>query len=465
MPNRTKKYFYKLHVPVCRGEYKSALTLMKNHLLHYEALSEFRTQFYKDLLTYEHVVGTQLRIDKVSFADGSQDDAFNFWGYRLDKDGIKYLLPCKDRSGNEIDLKSVLPIMVTATQKVAHRNEVYLLIKKYASARFTPKKTMEFREFVDNLSYFEHSKPEHLKLYWFITLAQVFGRANFRISSPASFGKDSVVDIMGNLVGNCATIVNPTRAKLEYRTMYKLLAVNEVASIQKAEWDLIEQFLLDAGAFKPRIEKQTRAFGAVGESLDIGQFSLSLLYNDVDHYHNIENYLDFKAHKALLNRFPPFRLHGVYREDFTTAKNENIPRFVKAHFEEYKDLLYNYTYYKQHIFDIRHGFSTARMRMNMPERWIANIKALLSIVDAYCETQEEFDKWIDVIEKSMDDYKEMLSYPAYFTKLKKRLSPADLRSAVESIKKADEYKDKNVILQGILENGIAKDYKDVKGLW
>lgn len=435
---------------------------MKDHLLHYEMLAEFSSEFYKDLLKPEHVIGTQLRIAKASYVDGSEDEGFNFWGYRLDKDGVKYLLPSKNKAGEEIELKNVLPIKVSATQKIAHRNEVYYLIKSYSSAKFTPQRTMTFKQFVDSLSYFDHSYPEHLKLYWFMTLTQMFGRANYRVSSPAAFGKDSVVDILGNLVGDCATIVNPSRAKLEYRTMYQLLAVNEVASIQKAEWVLIEQFLLDAGAFKPRIEKQTRG---PKESLNISQFSLSLLYNDVDHYSEVENYIDFKAHKALLNRFPPFRLHGVYKEDFTTVKNVHVPSFVKMSTDKYKELLYNYTYYKRHLFENRHGYSLHKLRVGIPERWMTNIKALLTTIDCYCDTQQEFDKWVDVIQDSMDDYKEMLQYPALFTKLKKRASPGDLRTAVDSIRKLDTYKEKNARLQEIIEGGVVKDYKDVKGIW
>ncbi|HEY9705240.1 MAG TPA: hypothetical protein V6C58_22570, partial [Allocoleopsis sp.] len=212
-------------------------------LLNYECLSQFKRQFYEKVLSFDNLIPEEIKIDKVSFPDGGTDDTFNFWGYELQKDGKKYLLPSKFPDGTELDIKNILPIIPQDVQKVASRGNVYYLINNPISVSFKSDKRLSFKELANILNDFEHTNPEHRLLLVFMGLSQVLDRSNYRISTPAGFGKDSVVDIFGNLLGNCATIENPTIAKLEFMTNMKWLAVNEIVDIQKAEWRNIEQFL------------------------------------------------------------------------------------------------------------------------------------------------------------------------------------------------------------------------------
>ena len=78
---------------------------MDSRMLYYDCLSEFKKQFYKDLLTQEHLASGQIKINKVSMPDGSEDDEYNFWGYQFEKNGVKFLLSAVDSDKKEIDLK------------------------------------------------------------------------------------------------------------------------------------------------------------------------------------------------------------------------------------------------------------------------------------------------------------------------------------------------------------------------
>lgn len=413
-------------------------------LLHYDLISEFKRQFYKDILSVEHLQAGEIKIDKVSFPDGGSDEEFNFWGYQLEKNGIKYLLPSKNPDGTEIKIFEILPIIPKDCQKVAYRGMVFQLINKPVSVRFKPEKKMTFKQLVDKINDLEHTNPVHRKLLLFIGLASMIDRVNFRISSPPSFGKDSVVDTLGNIIGGSYTIENPTIAKLEYMTHAKWLAVNEIVDIQKAEWRNIEQFLLSAGAHKPEITKHSRAIAnGTKEVLDISKFSLSLLYNDIDCYPEVDKYVDVVTKSAVLDRFPALRLYGTLSEDFNKVKGVDIPKFVTEHFEEYKDIIYTFTYYKTNIMKELKRFNAERLNQNVPHRWLINIGRLLKVIDLYCETQEEFDAWIDVINKAIMDYKDMLTYPEILNKTKHRMSPEDIRS----VRHIDTFTDRIKILK------------------
>lgn len=378
-------------------------------ILYYDNLAEFNAQYYKDLLTIHNLVPGKIEIKKMSLPDGSSDDEYNFRGWELRKNDTKYLVSdsLKDR---KIQIKELLPILPKHIEEVGAKGVVYSHVQKPITAKFKSERTMSFKELVDSLSGFSHTQPELQKLNWFIALASVLLRFNYRLSTPPGFGKDSTIDILGNLIGNCATIESPTLAKLEERAnALKWLAVNEVIDIRGDEWRVIEQFLLASGAHKPTITKHSRAHGGVGETIDISQLSLSLLYNDITEYPKWTKYIDFTTKGAVLDRFPAFRFSGVLTEDFNKGAHMDNASFVRNNMEIYKKLIYNLTYYKENIVKEKHNYSTEKL-IKMPSRWKTNMGRLLNIIDVYCDTQEEFNKYINIINNSIIEYQQMLVY-------------------------------------------------------
>jgi hypothetical protein len=389
------------------------------NILYYEAISEFKRQFYRDWLTLDNVTTSGLvHIPKLVNTDTSED--LNFWGYVLEKNGVKYLLSSRDTTNKEIILKNVLPLKVVSSKRVASKGLVYEWIQAMSYGKFKALKTKSFKELVDSLSVLKHSNPTHQKLNWFIGITQMFDRANFRIATPPGFGKDSTVDILGNIIGGAATIENPTIAKLEFMTNYKWLAVNEVIDISKSEWRNIEQFLLAAGAHKPELTKHSRAMiKGVTEILDISKFSISIMYNDIDRYPEATDYFDFITKDAVKDRFVALRLNGVLQEDFNSSKGTNMVKFVEENMDKYRDLICNFTYYKENRENYIKHFKVTGL-IDMPERWQTNLGRLFKIIDMYCTTQEEFNLWVEVVNKCMVDYKDMLKYPDMLEKFKRK---------------------------------------------
>jgi len=435
------------------------------NLLHYDLIGEFRRQFYKDLLTINDVVGSQIKLNKLEFPDGATKDDANFWGYILEKDGKKFLLSSVDSEGNELILKDVLPILPNKCLKVASKGFAYSWIQEPISMKFKEDKKMTFKQLVNKLSSMAHSNDKHQKLLWFMTLSQYIDRANFRFCSNPSFGKDSTVDIIGNLIGGCATIENPTIAKLEMMAnSTKLLAVNEVVDVSKSDWRNIQQFLLAAGAHKNELTKHSRATASgTSEFIDIRKFSISLMYNDISDYTNMERYFDFVTKDAVKDRFPSFRLHGVFEEDFNNIKNINKKKYVKEHFEEYKDIIYTITYYTKNLLKEIHRYDSSRLNKDIPKRWIINIGRLLRIIDVYCDTQEEFDYWIDIINNSMKDYSEMLKYNKFLNKLSSKLPQEEFHDTVNKISTMATYIEK----VGLMREKTSSQRKivDIKTIW
>ena len=409
---------------------------MNKQMLYYDNLSGFKSEFRRELLFPEHVVGGQIKIDKMSTPDGDSDTSYNFWGYKLEKDGRKYLLSTVDKKTNkEINIADILPIKAKKLLKLASGGEVLYQIEQPVPMKILPKQTMSFKQLVDFLSSLGHTNPSHYRLSWLLALSQIFLRANFRLSTPPGFGKDSIVDILGNLIGNCATIETPTLAKLEERSIFlKLMAVNEVVDLAPSEWRTIQQFLLSAGAFKTEITKHSRAFKDTGEVLHVNELSLQLLYNDIDCYQNSDEYVDFVSKKPLLDRFPPLRFNGRINEDFNSGKNIDTKAFIRENYDKYVEVIKNILFYKENTTALIKSDYVGPTELveffnkkSTPERWKTNLGRLVSVISMYTETEEEFNGICTELMDSLNDYQQMLRYPSMLPVYYKRLGIPEVK--------------------------------------
>ena len=459
-------------------------------MLFYPSLSEFNKQLRDGLFTEEHVLLPQVKFNSLDLPDGDKEVDEWFWGYVLEKDGVKYLFSGQDEDKKEINIKDVLPFKIKGqTTRVAHGGKVYYQIHQYQKFRFSSRQTMSFRKLVETLATLEHSNHSHYLLNWFNGLTSYFTRYYCRTATPAGFGKDSTVDLISNLVGRCSTIENPTIAKLEDRaSLLKWLLVNEVNDIPKAQWQLIQQFLLACGAFKPVVTKHSRAYKNVGEQIDLSENSIGIAFNDIDSYTDSTDYFDNRTVDAVKDRFLPFRLNGKMIEDFNKINMKTLVPFVQAHFDDYLELIHNLTYYAEHINEATHGYCRDKLKMELG-RQQTNLNRLLDIVDAFCNDRAEFDDWIKVISDSMLDYKAMTIYPNVLPNLYKKLQiPKDtyegfkrlndchdyLRTSpkvdkhqldcVEKIMKTKTFIGKNSLIEGYDNNSNKASYED-KQFW
>ncbi len=430
---------------------------MNKAMFHYECLNEFKHQYYKDLLTQEHLTGGQIKIDTLHYPDGGSVDDRNFWGYQFKKNNVKYLLSSRDESDNEIDIKTILPLRAKGLQKVASNGIVYQEITEPIAMRFRPHKSTSFKELVNLLSSLNHSNNKQQIIMTLLGLSSVYYRVYYRVSSPPGFGKDSIVDILGHLLGNAGTIENPTVPKLEERaTVLKWLAINEVIDITPSQWREIEQILLSMGAFKPSVTKRSKAHKSVGEVIDVSNFSLSIMYNDIDCYPNPKKYFDYVTKDAVKDRFPAFRFHGTLNEDFNVLVPKDIPLNVGSNIEEYVKLIKNILYYKEN--QQLHGYIIPDLG-NIPERWKTSIFKLLQLVDMYSDDQDEFDTWVHEIRLTMLDYKVMLEYPELLEKLSKKLVEKEYKNEWERIKMKPTFLQKKDYIMSLISSD--RVYKDV----
>lgn len=423
--------------------------------MHYALVEEYKEQQYKGLLTSSNVVGGKIHINKVTLPGGHIEDNYDFWGYQLQKDGERYLLSCVDKkSGNEVQLRDLLPIYPEALDNVAFQGNAYKEINDPVPAEFEARKDLTFKELIDRLNASKSSNPLHRKLFTIITVMQRLTRANVRVSTPPAFGKDSTVMILDHIIGGCGSVTNPTVAKLEFLTALKLLVMNEVSSITLANWREIQQFLLDVGDLKPKTNKRSRGVRGVGEEMILKDLSIGLYYNDLDTYSNTKNYFDNIADGNLKDRFPALRLWGGYTEDFAAINAINPKKYVKQNMEFYKEIARSLTFYEEYFKTATIDFKDERLE-ELPERWQGNLLIFIKGIEEYAESKDERDGLIDELFKAIVDYKEMLRFPEAFELLMAKMKipnkvwekNSNPDKAIAYLKTISEDNNKNEILR------------------
>jgi hypothetical protein len=432
-------------------------------LLHTDVLATFNDQFFEKVLTVEHITSDgAVSFPKVVSTDGEKKD-INFFGWIATKGGISYLVPNTDKDGTPMKIEDVFPIVPVKWDEVGYQSKAYRLIDQGQNVSFKKENVLGMRKLVDKLSCTPHTNPKHRKLLVMAILSQVFNRSYYRFSSPPSFGKDSIVDTIGLLVGGCATIENPSVPKLEREASIRTLSgLNEVVGLTRSQWVDIGKFMLAACAYKPSITKRTRAFGNVGETINLRKFSMSLFYNDIDCYIDPKTvYFDDLAEHGIRDRLPAMRVHGRFEYDFNSINDIDIEEFVKEHWDEILEIIYTITYYQHNVYGKKYTYDLK----GLPQRWQRSLGTLLRVVSEYCESQEEFNGWVAVLKGTMVDYNAMLEYPKLMKSLKEVIPDKEYTELSEKLKKEKTFINRIKVITDRLTKKEVKKEKEFKKLW
>lgn len=425
---------------------------MNAEILNYRTLSYFHQIENKGILDKQNLSDkVTVHLKKVTYADGGEDEEINLFAWHLTKDGTEYLVPMQNRDLSMKKLDDTLPLRVKGIPPiVAHNSKVYHLLDttNYTVVKYEPEKLMGFRELVDDLSNIPHQQPKLKKLYNIFALASYLGVAHFRVSTPPGFGKDSMIDTIGMLMGDASTIENPTLAKFEREiNVNKQVALNETTKIAKVDWNQIQMILLACAAQKPSIKKRSRAFGGVGEDIDLTELSLLLMYNDITDYDDPEVYFDFVTDKNVIDRFPAFRFYGKIAHDFSKDDDKDFGRIARENQVRLRAYIKTLLYYKSNWYKETHNYKYNITGFS--NRWTLNISRLLRYVDIYCESQEEFDEYVKLMLTCMKDYEQMLKYP-YLVELCKEKDEDAFKDCINFINSKNSFIDKNEALRSFM---------------
>jgi len=387
-------------------------------LLHYRALQQFNAEFYNDILTKKHLNPDQKHFTKYTKVTTGNKVEANFACWELEKDGVKYLVksfePDEQITGDaRIDIREELPIKVLDHVPISKQNTLYERVSDWAPVRIKPERTYEYRELIDSLASFKHTSERDQKLWWMIAMAGYLDKVYVRIATEPGFGKDSAIKILGLLTDDVTdSNASVTRAKLEFMTQYKLLALNEFSDLPPKKWENIESFVLDVADDSPTVTKRSRAHNGVGEVIDISDFSVLMFYNDLKNYQEPEDYFDNRAKEAVDDRFVPIRLAGQLSDErFEEAEEINMEELVRDNMGEYKSFIRGIRWWGENYeSEVNRDWSADFDDYSL--RWTRNLKRIAKSINLYAESEDEFHEYVELLKDRIRDYDRMLMYPS-----------------------------------------------------
>lgn len=363
---------------------------MKTTKYHYGILQKFNERYYSGLL-HENNLVEEIVIDEQPF-----------W-YAL-KNQKKYLLTREQVSD--------LPFKVLQTDDVHYSKKVYYLITRYQSVKIKQEKLFTFRELVNEIADFKHSHPREWTLFKICALSSYLSRVNFRVSTEAAFGKDSMFLTIG-MLRNDSCVINPrSMAALEYRLFNRVLVLDEISNMESSQKDLLQEFLLLIGDFRNVYEKGTRAVqNKTKDTYDISKLSVVILFNILDYYKKVgaeKKFFDNVFTKAVTDRFLPLKFEGTL--DIKQFDNKtNLEEQSKEHTPAFIKVIRTLEYYKVSWEQEQKTFTHNKESFaSIKGRWGSSFDNICKFINLYSKDQKEYDDLVQLLYEKVQNYARML---------------------------------------------------------
>jgi len=367
---------------------------------HTDYLNILNNELYKNVLTVDNVIS-----DEVCMKYNESE----YFGFILSIDNIKRKL--KDKFFLPTELIDKLPLIITNKKKFSYKNAAYWFVSAAKSVKIPTEKKMEFRELVNTFASYGHSNEKHWKLFRIISLAAYFERLNIRIVSEASFGKDGIVDILQLLNGSVANLYKATLAKLKYSLRNDYVVINELGALNSQQVADMQTYLLQAGAYKPRYENNSRSVAGTKEMMDLTTKSHIIFHNTPYYYDEKgQSYFEKMFTQAVMDRFPALLFGGYVTEDFTyTPTKKDI---TEESTQKIKDIISTVNYFKENnITDFKYKLDEEifGFKGKQRQRTLRSFKVMCKYLDAYSDSEDEFKEWCSLLKKCYDDYQEIVN--------------------------------------------------------
>jgi hypothetical protein len=229
------------------------------------------------------------------------------------------------------------------------------------------------------------------------------------ICSEPAFGKGIYFTILKYMGHKTTSLTGPTKALL-----YKLLITqrtivfDEYTTVQAELIRDTESIVKKLKDDTPEYPKQSLDMLGIGQTADARNLSVIFTYNRPQDLKNTEKSFEniWNNPGAIFDRLPRFLFNGKVLNSHTRPRRDEMEDAIINNrdffIERTKEAMYVVNEYYKHI----HGWN--RDKLQLKERHFTNTSAWFDMIDACSETQEEFDKWCELINESISNYRAML---------------------------------------------------------
>ena len=365
---------------------------------HMDVLSMYKNSMYNTLLQPHHVTSPNLK--EFEFNEGSVTAK----GYFAMKDKTKYFLQPK--------MYQDLPIRIIDTQELKYREDVIERPIKYSTFKVIPKQTMSVKDLVDGFAPFTHTQPDMWTLTKIIAMQSYIGKSFICIATEPNFGKSSIFSILHSLTDK-VPVFKPRSVPgvLNKINTTGNMVFDEAHESSKDVKDIMEEFSLSIAGGSVQYINGAMKSAHTKNIYDCRLQSITFLYNTVECYKQADKkYFEvlWSNNRAMDNRFLKLKLDGIMTQkfhrdfDITGTADTNKKYYMNIH----KMLLYLQEFKQTGAYERQY---TTNSTLNVKGRRLLVYDEITWLVDMYCDTQAEYDKFINLLDSCIIQYKEMVS--------------------------------------------------------
>lgn len=220
----------------------------------------------------------------------------------------------------------------------------------------------------------------------------------------------SVFNVLRTITNDVCIQRTPTLAVLETILFYnKVILFEELSSLTSTEVRQIEPVIFVGGDGSPEMQKHSLAKNSVMNNIDLTEISFIFPHNRPQDLQKDSKFmLDiWKNPEAFKSRFPCILIEGKVTSQLSTPSKKTSIEVMNMNYSQMLEVSKNVIYYVQKLDEELHHYNRKLLRLT-DARQYPNIEGLIDVIDAYCETQTEFDEWIQWLNQRMRAYQQML---------------------------------------------------------
>lgn len=379
---------------------------------HNDVLAFHQTNMFESLVHNFNIVTDSVK--SIIFEDEDNNELTPLRGYIALKDQdnrkVKYFI--------DEDYYDKLPIRVNDCEELylkesANKKSIILRPLNPTPFRIVPEKCFpSTREFIDSFADFEHTNPDSWTILKIVAIMGYVGKIFVGICSNSETGKSSIFEILHSLTQK-TPVFQPRSVPgvLSQITGDGNIVFDEVHESNKETRTCIENFTLQLGGNKPVYINGALRSKYTKSKYDVAQQSITFLYNLKSYYKNPEEqFFDyfFSNNAAINSRILKIKLEGKLLEKFdrnfdmkkTAAENLMYYMKIAKYLLYLKRLKISNGYDRVYDYTFRIGLKGRRRQIYDEITWL---------IDMYCNDVQEYIKFINLLNKAIISYREMVS--------------------------------------------------------
>ena len=312
-----------------------------------------------------------------------------------------------------------LPIRVEKTEEMFYKDSarsksIVLRPLEVTPFRIKPYACWESnKEFIDGIAPFKHSMPDQWTLNKMVAIMGYVGKTFCGVCSLSEFGKSSIYLILDAITKKCP-VFQPRSVPgvLAQITNDGNMIFDEVHDTSSEVKSCMENFSLQVAGNSPVYINGAMRSKNTKPKYDVSRQSITFLFNVYSNYSQPQkqfwNFI-WSNTKAMESRFLGLKFDGKLEEEFdekfdiSKVAEDNKRFYIKIakHLLHLKELKFTNSY--QRRYDRKsHKEYRGRHKIIYEE--------ITWLIDLYADSQEEYCKFVRLLNKSAHDYKSMLHF-------------------------------------------------------